>query len=620
MKTRRKQFLKTALMAFVSASVLCPSANAQIYQQDYTNYHYDPTSTHWVENRAVYRDNALQRYYVAQTVTDNGANQAWPHLVLNVCDKDMNVLNTWEYGNNQSTLHMDAYDMDEMTALRQIVVVGRYIDEGTQTAPYVTSIDKTTGAMRWFHLFPEMEYLTAIKAGPNYSIVVGRRVLAPADKIHSLTDKTAVIMKLDQNGTIVWERDFEDDKNAMSGYSISGVFNTMLDVTGLPNGEFVATGRCNAYIGGNINDIWDSDAFLVRFRQDGTVIAAKFLGNLMPLSPGGTQAIQYEYANGITFDPTDNTVVLSGVRMDNPQTYISMFCPSPDPFGLWVTKINPYSLMPVWSKQYLAPGATPGGSYIYTVGDAEIDNDGSGNYGVTYNMLQAISDPYLHNDPIITKIDNNGSVVFSRHHFATSSNGETNNVIFRDVVIGFDHKSVVGVGAFETDPTGYYEMWGWNVEAFDNIQMHCQMHDYPVNEVNRPYQVGDVEYRNNMSYHTKPPIDMNKIAMGMKDPCKKILVSMKMADDDGNIVTQVLQDETTRDIVVTVDGNIAGESANPANNKYNIVLINTLGQKVLETQGSGSRHSVDGANLIPGVYYLQVFNGSFKQVHTISIR
>lgn len=611
---KRKHPSKAALL-FAACSAFLTSATAQVYQNDYTSFHVDRNGIQVVENQAIYRDEPPQQFYIAQMV---GGTTGGQHLALNVTDKDMNPLNTWEYFYNQPTVYMNASDIDEMTGLEHMVVVGRYIDEGTITAPYVTSIDKNTGNMNWFHLFPELDRINAVKAGPDYSIVVGRRALPAGATLYAFTQQVAVIMKLDDKGKVLWERDFEDDKLMASSYTINLVYNDFLDVTQIDDGEFVAVGKTNNFLGGNVNDIWDADMLFVRFREDGSILGSNFLGNLGVITQGGSQSIQYEVGQSITYDPNEGKVVVAGLRLDHPQTYLSWsFCPAPNPYGVWVTKLDPYTLGIDWSKQYVVSNTGDGSNYFHGLVHTSVDWDGMGNYGMTYNFGYASSALYLEHTPVIAKVDANGGLMYNRHHYAYADDNSTTPVIFYDMVRAIDDNNIVGVGAFDPEAGFANPMKGWNVEAFDNIIDHCLMDDLEVDIRDRELEVGNVEYQNNMPLVIALGPDMVELPLDLEVHCEKNQVSRKMSDDGQKITTQVAQDESSRNIVITV----SDKAANPSGKgKYNAVLINTMGQRILETESFSGSYKLDAAGLPSGIYYLQVYNGGFRQVHTISIR
>lgn len=610
------QGIRTLALCMYAAMALAP-AHAQVYQNDYTTTHVDPYDRKWVSNDAIYRDDAQGIYYVAQTIWMQGSQWKW--IGLTQCDKDMNVISTWEYHTDYD-MEIRITDMDELKATEDIIITGFYIYEGNMSAPFTLSVKKYTGAVNWFHLFPDIEYLNAVSTKDDYIILAGRRQLPAAQRIHPITQTQGVLMRLDMNGNLVWEQDFEDDKYMSSGYGVSGLFNAFFDVTPIDGDNFAAVGITNNFIDGNFNDHWDADCFMVVFDGGGGIINSAALGNALPMDPSGQQSIQYERGQGITWDPLDNTVVITGERFEASQNHISSVCPHPDIWGLWATKMDPYGLGTNWSWLYDFGGLI-GGPYMYGLLDNEIDHDNTGQYGITYNYIDAahIMGQNKHY-PMITKLDYDGRILYHRHHYLPDNIPTNDFVEFRDVTRSLEYNNIMAVGQHIPDPWSYYSSLGWNVEAYDNIQMDCQMVDWPMQEHEKPYDIIQVENQFTWNNIIDEPLHLKDIPLVNKIHCEKIQVAMKPGAAAGNAASTVLQNESTRELTVKIKntGMLQAETATPA--MYKAILYNATGQVLLRTDNFTGEIKMNASALAAGIYYLRVEGKDLRQTHTIAIQ
>ncbi|RYD58380.1 MAG: T9SS type A sorting domain-containing protein [Sphingobacteriales bacterium] len=604
MKTNRSARRSLAIAASIAfASVMSNVSTAQVYQQDYKLLHQvDPNLKSWIGNDAVYRDDAKGVYYVAQSIRPENSQSVY--LGLSICDKDMKPVTSWRYSNNATLTAVRVTEIDEMKANNAIIIVGEYINEGYSQAPFVISIDKTSGAVNWFKLYTNVARITGLKTGDKYAIITGERDLpypqqTPGDRIYPYTIQAGLIFRVNDDGSVAWAHQVEDDKNASSGYNIQGVYHMMNAVAQLEDDRFVAVGNCNRFVGGNFNDIWENDVALLNVDASGNVYQHYRLGNNLPIDPNGQQSIQFEQALTVTVDPKDGNVVLAGTRYEHPQTYISNQCPVPQAWGLWATKFDLSAGSSVWSTRY---EESSGLAYLQ---GAKIDCDGKGNYGISYNQS---------GKPIATKLDANGSTMYSRHHYMNFPNVGAKR--FNDNTRSFDYNNMIIVGHVEPDVNQYYSSYGFNVEAYDNILQDCQSHDYPVHEIDAPYDVDEVEVMPTTITVVNEPMKEVKIKVLEKTVCSKILVSYKPEPgvNDADVATTVFQDEASHGLVITTN------QPSDDRSEYSATLINALGQKVMQTQKFTQTQKMDLTPLSTGVYYIIVTNGTVRSSHTVIVK
>ncbi|MCD6065084.1 MAG: hypothetical protein K0R82_2995, partial [Flavipsychrobacter sp.] len=467
--------VKTAMLsALLSAAFVTP---AQIYQNDYTTIHIDPNEKQWVEQHAIYRDDNEKAYYIAQGLRPRDGKETY--LGLTKCDADMNIIQVWEYFNESKKMEIRTETIDEMYGLDALILVGHYDDHNGVSAPFVMSINKFSGGVNWFRFFPTLE-LTSLEAEKDYVLVTGKRPLKYGEGIHAYSASAALIMRLDYNGDLVWEREFEDNKYDNGIYDVKQVYNIMNDIKRLDDKYFVAVGATNNWVfKEKPENTWDNDGLVVLIDEYGNVNYAVFLGNLLPYGVD-KQGIQYELLDHVTIDKNDKTVVIAGERLDHPQWDISDESPVPDQWGLWVTKFDPYNVSLVWSYRYQFKDE------FYRISDPEIEHDTKSRYGISYNF------PKL--NPMVMKLKDDGSVMYHRRHFISGYN--SGNMQLNDITTGLDYAwNMTVVGEFEPDVNEFWSSWGWNIQAFDNILEKCEMEEYDIKPKEAPYELDKVEWR-----------------------------------------------------------------------------------------------------------------------------
>jgi hypothetical protein len=593
----RKPSKKARFLSAVACVMLGLPSYAQVYLQDFTSIHTDPDKKQWVVQDAIYRDDNEKVYYIAQQLRPIGKEESF--LGITMCDPDMNPIVTWEYFNEPYKMSIKTETIDEMPDQKALILVGHYSNRDNISEPFVMSVDKFSGNINWFKYFPGLE-LTSLDAEEDYVIVTGARKLPDGDGIYSYSASAALLMRLDKNGDLVWEREFEDDKYASSDYGPKYIYNILNDVKRIDEKYYFAVGNTNNWVyKEQPQNLWDADGLVVMVDADGNINYSLFLGNALPMDPNKQQPIQFELMDHVTFDPEDKTVVIAGERLDNPQAYVSDEYPTPDQWGLWVTKFDPYNVSTVWTNRYQYK------DQYYRVSDPEIEHDTKAQYGISYNF-----DTY---NTIAMKLRNDGSVLYHRYHFLSDMMEEK---YLNDIVKAFEYNNMTIVGQVrpKDDPMSSY---GWNVQAFDNILEYCEMKDYEV----KPKEVKhDIEKVENREYKVKDkdePLAQDKIKLENRVYCDKVLISAKSGSTGGDVMSNVSQDVATGNVNISVRKTglaVAG------NNQFTATLYNALGQKMLETPAFGSNYQVNVNELPAGIYFLHIAGGQFKQAHTVFVK
>lgn len=592
-----KLSMKTLLLPCFLCTASFNVAHAQIYQNDYTTIHIDPNEKQWVEQHAIYRDDNEKSYYIAQGLRPRDGKETY--LGITKCDPDMNFISVWEYFNDTKKMEIRTETIDEMYGLNALILVGHYDDHNGVSAPFVMSIDKFSGAVNWFRWYPTLE-LTSLEAEKDYVLVTGKRPLKYGEGIHKYSASAAIVMRLDQNGDLVWEREFEDNKYDNGIYEVKQVYNVMNDIKRLDDKYFVAVGATNNWIHKELPDnTWDNDGLVVLIDADGNINYAVFLGNLLPYGVD-KQGIQYELLQHVTVDKNDKTIVIAGERLDHPQYDISDESPVPDQWGLWVTKFDPYNVSPVWSYRYQFKDD------FYRISDPEIEHDTKSRYGISYNF------PKL--NPMVMKLMDDGSVMYHRRHFISGYN--SGNMQLNDIAKAFEYTNMTVVGEFEPDVNEFMSSWGWNIQAFDNIVEKCEMEDYEVDPKEAKYELDKVEYRKYKVDYNKEEFKGQKIELVNRVICKKNLVGFKSSYND-DFTSTVSQDIENGNVLVQTRR--SGIGANTATG-YKAVMFNALGQQVMQTENFSDNYRLNVSNLPAGIYYLQVTDGRSRQAHTVFVR
>jgi hypothetical protein len=332
---------------------------------------------------------------------------------------------------------------------------------------------------------------------------------------------------------------------------------------------------------------------------DGNINYSLFLGNALPMSSNGQQAIQYELMDHVTFDPKDKTVVIAGERLDNPQNVISDASPTPDQWGLWVTKFDPYNVSTVWTNRYQFKDT------YYRLTDPEIEHDGSAQYGISYNF-----DAY---NTIAMKLKNDGNVLYHRYHYVS---GMMEEKYLNDITHAFEYNnmSIVGQVRPKDDPNSSY---GWNIQAFDNIKQDCEMKAYDIKPKEVKYDIEKVENREYKVKIIDEPLAQDKIKLENKILCEKILLGFKSAPAGDGVRSAVSQDIANGTVNIQMQQT---GIANTTDATYKATLYNALGQKMMETNSFSNSYQLQVGDLPAGIYYLQVWNSQFKQAHTVFVK
>ncbi len=595
----QKLSTKATLLCMLGTAAFIPSSRAQVYLQDYTTLHIDNNEKQWVVQDAIYRDDDQKVYYVAQQLRPKDTKESF--LGITMCDADMKPIVTWEYYNDPKQMNVKTETIDEMYGYNALILVGHYDDRNGTSEPFVMSVDKTSGALNWFRLFPGLE-LTSLEAEKDYVLVTGSRALPNGGGIYTFSASTALLMRLDNNGSLVWEREFEGAKYASSSYGPKYTYNILNDVKRLDDKYFVAVGTTNDWVyKNNPNNLWDADGLVVMTDADGNIKYSVFLGNVLPMSSNGQQAIQYELMDHLTVDKDDKTVVIVGERLDHPQKLVSSQSPVPAQWGLWATKFDPYNVSNVWTYRYQYK------DQFYRVSDPEVEYDTKEQHGISYNF-----DKY---NTIAMKLKNDGSVNYHRYHYVSGFNNDEK--VLNDIVKAFEYNNMTIVGAVNPDIDRYNASYGWNIQAFDNILEKCEMEDFNIDPKEVKYDIKDVEYRDNEVDEKELDLNQTEIELYNKIICEKKLVALKSTPVDNGIVSTVTQD-FNNNVTIQVTENTLAHARATAN--YKAVLYNALGQKMLETAAFEHSYKLNVGQLAAGIYYLHISGNGFKQAHTVLVR
>lgn len=598
MMKMHKTSMKTTLLAAIACAALSSPSIAQIYQNDFTSLHYDPNKKQWVQQDAIYRDDNEKAYYIAQQLRPMDSKPSY--LGITKCDPDMELISTWEYFNESGKMIASTETIDEMYGLEALILVGHYYDFNGTSEPYVMSVDKFSGAVNWFKVFPGLE-LTSLEAEKDYVIVTGSRPLPFHDGIYSYSSSAAIIMRLDKGGNLVWEREFEDDKYATSSYGPKFVYNTLNDVKRLDDKYFLAVGSTNQWVyKEQEQNLWDADGLVVMIDLDGNIVYNYMFGNTLPMDPNGQQHIQYELMDHLTYDPFTKTAIITGERLDNDQKEVTDASPAPQEWGLWVTKWDPWSQSVSWTNRYQY------GEKPYRVSDPEIEHDNKARVGISYNF-----DKF---NTIAMKLADDGSVMYHRYHYVDIF--KSDEKVMNDIVRAFEYTNMTIVGGVTPSPYSYNSSYGWNIQAFDNILEKCEMYDLDIKPRELKFEIDKVDNRKYKFEIKDVKLKQDKIDLKNYVICKKDLVGFKSTpttDDDRFAISQDVDNR-----IVTIRMEQTGLNHTEAS--YKATLYNALGQKMLETGSFTDNQRVDVSGLASGIYYLHVWNGRFKQAQTVLIR
>lgn len=598
MTRMHKTSLKTTLLAAIACAALSTPSFAQVYQNDYTSLHFDPNKRQWVTQDAIYADKSEEVYYIAQQLRPVNSKQAY--LGITKCNRDMKVISTWEYFNRSGKMRIETKNIDEMYGLGALILVGHYSNQDNISEPFVMSVDKASGAINWFKWFPGLE-LTSLDADEDFVIVTGSRALPNNDGIYPYSASAALIMRLDKKGNLEWEREFEDDKYASSGYGPKFVYNTMNDVTRINEKYFAAVGTTNRWVyKEKPENLWDADGMVVMIDLDGNIKYNYLFGNALPMDPNGQQPIQYEQMDHITYDATEGTVVITGERLDNEQRKLSEASPAPEAWGLWVTKFDPLAPSVVWSYRYTT------NERPYHVSDPEITDDQLGQYGIGYNYGKA--------NTIAMKLDNQGFPIYHRQHFVSGFNSDDR--VLNDITWSMEYNNITLVGSVIPNAPDFNSSYGWNIQAFDQIREKCEMYEQEVKQEVIKFDVDKVGNREYKVEVKEEAIRQDKYALDNKVICGKNQVWFKSTPTTRETSMDVTQDMEGHSVTVQMHEGMNGTATMP----YKATLYNALGQKMMESDNFTISQKMDISGLTPGVYYLQVWNSSFKQAHTVLVK
>jgi len=380
------------------------------------------------------------------------------------------------------------------------------------------------------------------------------------------------------------------------------VYNTLNDVKRIDDKYFVAVGSTNEWVYKEKPDNhWDADGLIVMIDYKGNISYAIFLGNSLPMDPNGQAHIQYELMDHLTFDPEDKTVVIAGERLEHEQKEVTDDYPTPQSWGLWVTKFDPYSASVVWMNRYQFKDE------FYRLSDPEIEHDTKAQYGISYNF-----DKY---NTMVMKLKNSGSVIYHRFHYVS---GMGDQRWLNDIVKAFEYNNMTVVGQVTPLICAIDPSYGWNIQAFDNILEKCEMEEYKVEPKEVKYQMEKVKYREYKVPVKEEWLKPKDIELENKIICKKVEIGFKSSPSGDDITTKVSQDVDRGIVAITVQQSTLGSNTPSAGFKG--MLYNALGQKIIETGSFTNNYQLNVSQLPAGIYYLQLTNGQFKQAHTIFVR
>lgn len=618
----KKKIFKLKLL-LLSALLASPHLQAQVYQHDYMTYH-DRIAEDVADvgNRAIFKDvDAGGVYYIAQYDPNNRHT-----IIVSKTDPDLNILTSFDFtsfivipvSDGSSAMipnPMMEITVEDITGVGDnLYIVGSYIDEGNDRGGFILKAGKD-GTFRWFERFTEVWAFYAVAPTDNGVITVGRRETGTfADPT---TQASGVIVKVNGLGTMLWQKEVEDDKynghpDFQNGPSMN---NSLADIIPLEDNLFLATGTTCDFVVGGLPPLFfpipDGDGTMILFTGDGTIINSFGLGNSMWVENGGSQPMRHEGFGAVT-KCSDGDIVLAGWAVNFVETDFPTHCPGPDPInkGLWVTKINPYTGITAWSKIYdFNADPYPGADMYSGPGYIRLTNDGTDNIGISFFSSMAGTGAAVVGNSYIMKLEPTaGGIVFARKYQYNNDEG-----FFRDIASGFGNTDLVVVG--ETSPEPYYPSMvltrdGWNVIAFDNILEQCNHEDLNIEPIDHLYDVFNVEIYSKMTnyygenYLTGIPTIVNNVI------CEKTVVeegNYLKSKGGSNMSSQeeevkIGQEAFTNNIMVMVSGDEI----------YHGKLMNLQGQILQEYEGIKHTYRISAAGYAAGVYYLELSNTNKK--------
>lgn len=578
-------------LALLLVILIGGNVRAQTFLWDHMSTYSTNTS---LINHAIHKDPANNVYYIVQSLPSEGYS-----MLISVVDQDYNITATYRYsctlGAGAAAYNEDMYIYPEDINFfdNQLIVVGRYIEEGVDYGGFMFSANRTTGAFQWFQKYTDVYTLNSVVCNSNIggSIAVGWREHAPG----WWNPTSGVIMRMDATGNVMWFNDVDDDK--YNGTGIAPIYNKMhhvIQISSQPD-MFAAVGSVNNFLNFTF-EYSDGDGALVVFDDQGNISTQYGLGNATPMSVNpGPQNIQHDFMGSIALC-SDGDVVIAGYVLELPDTYLSVNCTTstPDYAGLWVTKLNPYTGMVAWSKVYDWYQGAYSPPYYPIIADVDIINDGTDNFGVEY---------YDYADVVsIMKVDANGNQVYSRRYIHPSGNG-----YLRDISSGMLNTDILTTGSLNNGDS-------WNVTAFDNISGTCHAEDLPLDEYEHPYDIFPIDIFGNSTTPTGVSFQDRLKAIVHTLECEKIEDEGDGSDDVGknaprNITAQISQELQTGDILVKVSGT----------ETYNGKLMNSVGQVISTYSGITNVYHINTDNLASGMYFMHLDNGKEKIVKHISV-
>jgi hypothetical protein len=591
------------LASFIASFLISAGANAQ-FVTDVTTYQNLPNDQ--LINQCIYRDDANGVYQVVQTTSalHNG-------LLISQTDQDFNISSTTAYLSMNSNLHLTPYDIDELPGsgaggVDQLIIVGKYIDEGTGDGAFMMSVNKNTGAFNWYHEYPGIYILNACVAFSNAAgggiIAVGMR--NATNPIYPITGQSGVIVAANSSGNLQWRKEIESGKYMSSNLNLGNgeVMNWLYDVVKIDDEHFAACGFLNSF-DYNIYPYYDADGALVLFDNQGNISDKYGLGNPIPLNFGGTQPLRYEMLETLVYDGNDNTVVMTGFVFESPVTEPMPSCPGPDRWGLWSTKLDLSSFNYTWSNLYDFSGNPPGvGAILYGITEIHSVFDPNGNYGIIYTNPYDVTTPGVATTVIMKTEPTVGATQYSRRY---SYQGDVG--IFRHMTTAFNGvPDIAAVGSLHyTNSTSD----GYGVVAFDNIVNYCESDEFPVNEENKDYELFDIDEQTFQTNVNSQIFDLVPQTINNNIVCDRIAQKPGRDNNDKDLISiGYARDNNT---IVVSSGN---------NKNWKGVLVNNLGQTIRTFDNITGTQKIDISGLIPGVYYFQVSDGKNRKSTVIPVQ
>jgi hypothetical protein len=597
--TGLKTSFSICLVFLLPLLLLTTPLSAQTFLNDHMSTHDLTTSPNDIMNHAIKQDAANNKYYIVQSQVSVGYT-----LTISEVDDEFNILATYRYvcvrqdGSVNTNMYITPKDIDFYN--NEIIVVGRYIEEGLDDGAFMFSANKSTGSFQWFKKYLDIHTLQSVVCNSkiNGAMAVGFKYYDPNI---SFARERGIVARMDNSGGVVWTKEIDDSKYVGTG--IPNTYADMQDVIQIESNQgqtpdkYAAVGNVNAYTDWTFGEA-DGDGALVVFDDNGNFSTQLGLGNILPITyTPGPQNMRCDVASSVTLC-SDGDVVIGGAVIERADNYIHSLCMQSTPTiaGLWVTKINPYTGATDWSYLYDYKMGNYTATDYPAPGYLKIINDGSDNFGISYRQ----------DFSTIMKVDVNGGLVYSRGYYPPWTNGH-----FFDIAPGIGSTDILATGRLTT-----YIAWNgaWNVVAYDNIQDYCESEERELDIYEHEYEEFNIDVLNFNAMPTDVRFVDGTIEIVRNVNCEKVEVEEeggegKNAIDNGIVVT-VNHDIVTGDVTVQL----------PARATYSGKLLNNLGQVISSYNNLHNRYTINTSGLASGMYFLHLDNGKERTVKPVVAR